>query len=187
MPECPSPRGRLHNRLGPEGGHDAASPFPSAVKLRRGPPQPGHSGSALPGIVARPAEPAKTQVHRNRTLSIFIAQTFHEMTDKLRVRMTGNCPHAENTTPVLHEHFIRTRQSGQCGRSALKWRLWDGALFLSYFVLLSVLRFLLFFVRGNVPVVALGLKNAQRTALAILAASLPALVVLFGKDRRIHS
>jgi phosphatidylglycerol:prolipoprotein diacylglycerol transferase len=52
----------------------------------------------------------------------------------------------------------------------------DGALFLMYLVLFSVLRFFLFFVRGNVPVVALGLKNGQWTALAILAIALPRLL-----------
>jgi phosphatidylglycerol---prolipoprotein diacylglyceryl transferase len=61
----------------------------------------------------------------------------------------------------------------------------DGALFLTYLVLFSVLRFFLFFVRGNVPVVAFGLKNAQWTAVAILTVSLPALWVLL-RVRRVH-
>ncbi len=52
----------------------------------------------------------------------------------------------------------------------------EGALFLLYLVLFSVLRFFLFFVRGNVPEVLLGLKNAQWTALAILAVSGPVLI-----------
>jgi phosphatidylglycerol:prolipoprotein diacylglycerol transferase len=59
----------------------------------------------------------------------------------------------------------------------------EGTLFLIYLVLFSVLRFFLFFVRGNVPVVALGLKNAQWTALAILAVAIPALLVLSAKRR----
>ena len=49
----------------------------------------------------------------------------------------------------------------------------DGALFLMYLVLFSLLRFFLFFVRGNVSAVALGLKNGQWTALAILVIALP--------------
>jgi phosphatidylglycerol:prolipoprotein diacylglycerol transferase len=61
----------------------------------------------------------------------------------------------------------------------------DGALFLMYLVLFSILRFFLFFVRGNVPVVALGLKNGQWTALAILAIALPWL--LRGAAARRHS
>jgi phosphatidylglycerol---prolipoprotein diacylglyceryl transferase len=58
-----------------------------------------------------------------------------------------------------------------------------GALFLTYLVLFSVLRFFLFFVRGNVPVVAVGLKNAQWTSLAILAVALPALLAASAKYR----
>ena len=55
----------------------------------------------------------------------------------------------------------------------LRGRLADGALFLLYLLLFSVLRFFLFFVRGNVPIVAWGLKNGQLTALVILAVALP--------------
>lgn len=55
----------------------------------------------------------------------------------------------------------------------LRKRVPEGALFLLYLVLFGVLRFLLFFVRGDVPVVAAGLKNGQWMALAILAVSLP--------------
>jgi phosphatidylglycerol:prolipoprotein diacylglycerol transferase len=58
----------------------------------------------------------------------------------------------------------------------LRGRLPDGTLFLAYLVLFSVLRFFLFFVRGNVPIVALGLKNGQWTAAAILIVSLPVLL-----------
>ena len=57
-------------------------------------------------------------------------------------------------------------------------KLPDGALFLAYLLLFSVLRFLVFFTRGNVDVVALGLKNAQWTALAILAVSVPLLALI---------
>lgn len=59
----------------------------------------------------------------------------------------------------------------------LRGRLPQGALFLTYLVLFSVLRFMLFFVRGDVPIVALGLKNGHWTALAILLVSLPILLV----------
>jgi prolipoprotein diacylglyceryltransferase len=61
----------------------------------------------------------------------------------------------------------------------------DGTLFVTYLVLFSFLRFILFFVRGNVPIVALGLKNAQWTALAILAVTVPMLISRFG--RRVES
>lgn len=52
----------------------------------------------------------------------------------------------------------------------------EGSTFYLYLTLFAVLRFVLFFVRGNVPVVAFGLKNAQWTALAILAVAVPALI-----------
>ena len=55
-------------------------------------------------------------------------------------------------------------------------RLPEGVPFYLYLVLFSVLRFFLFFVRGNVPELLLGLKNGQWTALAILALAVPALV-----------
>ncbi len=58
----------------------------------------------------------------------------------------------------------------------LRGKLPDGALFLLYLVLFSVLRFFVFFVRGNAPEVLLGMKNAQWTALAIVAVSIPALL-----------
>jgi phosphatidylglycerol:prolipoprotein diacylglycerol transferase len=44
----------------------------------------------------------------------------------------------------------------------LRGKLPEGALFLAYLVLFSALRFLLYFVRGNVPAVALGLRNAKK-------------------------
>ncbi len=63
-------------------------------------------------------------------------------------------------------------------------RLPQGAAFLLYLVLFSALRFALFFVRGNVPVVALGLKNAQWTSLAILAVAAPLLGIRFWQVSR---
>ena len=64
-------------------------------------------------------------------------------------------------------------------------RLPRGALFLLYLVLFSILRFFIFFVRGSVGPVALGLKNAQWTALVILAVSVPILIVtILGTDSR---
>jgi phosphatidylglycerol:prolipoprotein diacylglycerol transferase len=56
-------------------------------------------------------------------------------------------------------------------------KLPEGAPFFLYLVLFSVLRFFLFFVRGNVPEVLLGLKNGQWTALLILAIAVPVLVL----------
>lgn len=58
----------------------------------------------------------------------------------------------------------------------LRRRVPDGTLFLLYLVLFSFLRFFVFFVRGNVPEVALGLENAQWTAVAIVVVAIPALV-----------
>lgn len=66
----------------------------------------------------------------------------------------------------------------------LRGRLAHGALFVTYLVLFSVLRFLLFFVRGDVPAVALGLKNGQWTALVILLVAMPILLVQLKKNRR---
>jgi len=66
----------------------------------------------------------------------------------------------------------------------LRPRLPEGATFLLYLVLFGAFRFVLFFVRGNVPVVALGLKNAQWTALAILAVATPLLMVRVLRHRR---
>lgn len=62
-------------------------------------------------------------------------------------------------------------------------RLREGSLFLLYLALFSVLRFLLFFVRGDVPVVALGLTNGHWTALVLLALALPWLVSVISKRR----
>lgn len=59
----------------------------------------------------------------------------------------------------------------------IRGRLRDGGVFIAYLISFSVLRFFVFFVRGNVAPVALGLKNAQWTALAIFAATLICLVL----------
>ena len=59
----------------------------------------------------------------------------------------------------------------------IRCKLPEGAPFFLYLVLFSILRFFLFFVRGNVPDVLLGLKNGQWTALLILAIAVPALVL----------
>lgn len=61
----------------------------------------------------------------------------------------------------------------------LRGRLPDGALFLTYLILFATLRFFLFFMRGNVPIVEFGLKNGQLTALAILAVAVPVFAWLF--------
>ena len=54
----------------------------------------------------------------------------------------------------------------------LRGKLADGTLFITYLISFSVLRFFVFFVRGNVPIVALGLKNAQWMAVAIFVGAL---------------
>ncbi len=68
----------------------------------------------------------------------------------------------------------------------LRGKLPDGVLFLAYLILFGTLRFFLFFARGDVPVVALGLKNGQLTALAIfaVAAMLIVWVAFRGAKRR---
>jgi phosphatidylglycerol:prolipoprotein diacylglycerol transferase len=48
-------------------------------------------------------------------------------------------------------------------------KLSGGRLFLLYLAMFAALRFCLFFFRGDVPDIALGLKNGQWTAIAILA------------------
>jgi phosphatidylglycerol---prolipoprotein diacylglyceryl transferase len=55
----------------------------------------------------------------------------------------------------------------------LRGKLQAGGLFLTYLILFSFLRFFLFFLRGDVNPVGLGLKNAQWTALFILLITLP--------------
>ncbi|MGH9161202.1 MAG: prolipoprotein diacylglyceryl transferase [Vicinamibacteraceae bacterium] len=55
----------------------------------------------------------------------------------------------------------------------LRGKLTDGRLFLTYLVLFSALRLVLFFFRGDVPAVALGLTNGHWTALAILLVAVP--------------
>jgi prolipoprotein diacylglyceryltransferase len=56
-------------------------------------------------------------------------------------------------------------------------KLPEGAAFFLYLVLFSLLRFFLFFLRGNVPEVLLGMKNGQWNALMIPAIAVPALVL----------
>ena len=63
-------------------------------------------------------------------------------------------------------------------------RLPQGGLFLAYLVLFGTLRFLLFFLRGDVPVVALGLTNGHWTALATVAVALPLFVSIFLRQPR---
>lgn len=69
----------------------------------------------------------------------------------------------------------------------LRGKLPDGGLFLLYLILFSVLRFFVFFVRGSVDPVAFGLKNAQLTALVILAVAAPLLIVKLTRRRLHHS
>ena len=57
----------------------------------------------------------------------------------------------------------------------------DGGLFLLYLILFSTLRFGLFFMRGDVPTVALGLTNGHWTALTIFAVAIA--LVLWIKQR----
>lgn len=66
----------------------------------------------------------------------------------------------------------------------LRGKVPDGGLFPLYLVLFSVLRFFLFFVRGSVDPVALGLKNAQWTALGILFVAVPLLIYLGARRGR---
>jgi phosphatidylglycerol:prolipoprotein diacylglycerol transferase len=58
----------------------------------------------------------------------------------------------------------------------LRGKVPTGVIFISYLVMFSVVRFFVFFVRGNVPIVALGMKNAQLTALGILVVATPLLI-----------
>ena len=66
----------------------------------------------------------------------------------------------------------------------LRGRLTDGKLFLVFLILFSLLRFFIFFVRGSVAPIALGLKNAQWTALVILLVATPVLVTKLLRNRR---
>lgn len=59
----------------------------------------------------------------------------------------------------------------------LRGKVASGVLLSFYLIAFATLRFFIFFVRGNVPVVALGLKNAQLTALAIMILAIPALML----------
>lgn len=65
-------------------------------------------------------------------------------------------------------------------------KLPDGALFLVYLILFSLLRFFIFFFRGSVDPVALGLKNAQLTALAILLVAIPLFINVISIRRNIQ-
>lgn len=70
----------------------------------------------------------------------------------------------------------------------LRGKLPDGGLFLAYLILFSTLRFFIFVVRGSVKPVAFGLKNAQLTAIAILAVAVPLLLItLLSNQRNRHS
>ena len=60
----------------------------------------------------------------------------------------------------------------------LRGKVGGGGLFLLYLVAFATLRFFIFFVRGNAPAVAFGLKNAQLTALALLLLAVPAFVFI---------
>lgn len=61
-------------------------------------------------------------------------------------------------------------------------KLPHGGLFLLYLLLFSALRFGLFFVRGDVPRVALGLTNGHWTAIAIMAVALPLFLMATRRD-----
>lgn len=65
----------------------------------------------------------------------------------------------------------------------LRGRLPSGALFALFLVGFSLLRFFLFFMRGDVPPVGLGLKNAQWTALVILTVASVSLTVVAMRNR----
>ena len=69
------------------------------------------------------------------------------------------------------------------GLLRLRGRLPEGALFLVYLIVFAVLRFGLFFLRGDVPVVAFGLKNGHWTALAIFATALIVFAVVVLRQR----
>ncbi|MEZ5318170.1 MAG: prolipoprotein diacylglyceryl transferase [Vicinamibacterales bacterium] len=66
----------------------------------------------------------------------------------------------------------------------LRGRLPNGVLFVSYLISFSLLRFSLFFVRGDVPAVALGLTNGHWTALALLAVAVVMLAGMMIVNRR---
>jgi phosphatidylglycerol:prolipoprotein diacylglycerol transferase len=67
----------------------------------------------------------------------------------------------------------------------IRWRrkLPEGLVFWWYLVSFGVLRFLVFFVRGNVGPVLFGLKNGQVTALVLLAAALAGLLASLSRRR----
>ncbi len=65
----------------------------------------------------------------------------------------------------------------------MRGRVPDGVLFVVYLLLFSTLRFFLFFLRGDVAPVALGLKNAQWTALAIFVVAILSLAAISVRNR----
>jgi phosphatidylglycerol:prolipoprotein diacylglycerol transferase len=65
----------------------------------------------------------------------------------------------------------------------LRGRLPGGALFLSYLGMFSVLRFGLFFLRGDVPVVAFGLMNGHWTAIVLFVVASALLVKRLTRPR----
>lgn len=62
-----------------------------------------------------------------------------------------------------------------------------GGLLVFYLLLFGALRFGLFFLRGDVPPVALGLTNGHWTAMAIVAVALPRFLAVTRQDRTIRS
>lgn len=65
----------------------------------------------------------------------------------------------------------------------MRGRVPRGGLFLLYLLLFSTMRFGLFFVRGDVPAVALGLTNGHWTAIAITSVVLPLLVIKWRRQQ----
>ena len=65
----------------------------------------------------------------------------------------------------------------------LRGRVPEGALFLTYLVLFGTFRFALFFARGDVPAVALGLSNGHWTALGVVLVAVPILVLVTRRRR----
>lgn len=66
----------------------------------------------------------------------------------------------------------------------MRGKLPKGGLFWLYLILFATFRFFLFFVRGNVEPVALGLKNAQWTALVILVVAIATFIIRRGQHRQ---
>ena len=66
----------------------------------------------------------------------------------------------------------------------MRGKLPQGSVFLLYLLLFGMLRFGLFFVRGDVPPVAFGLTNGHWTAIAIVAVSLPLFLISITRNRQ---